>query len=151
MFVWVVSASMYDYIIVGGGIIGTSTAWQLQKRRPDRKILIIEKEEQVACHQTGHNSGVIHAGVYYQPGSLKAKFCKQGVIETVNFCRQQGIPFERCGKLLVATDDIELERMPCTDAVRKTVSFRTYWIRNNWLNVNRLSPARARSLSRIPA
>ena len=102
---------MYDCIIVGGGIIGTSTAWQLQKRRPDRKILIIEKEEQFACHQTGHNSGVIHAGVYYQPGSLKAKFCKQGVIETVNFCRQQGIPYKRCGKLLVATDNIELERM----------------------------------------
>ena len=102
---------MYDYIIVGGGIIGTSTAWQLQKRRPDRKILIVEKEEQFACHQTGHNSGVIHAGVYYQPGSLKAKFCKQGVIETINFCRQQGIPYERCGKLLVATDDLELERM----------------------------------------
>ncbi len=101
----------YDYIIIGGGIIGTSTAWQLQKRRPDRKILIIEKEEQFARHQTGHNSGVIHAGVYYQPGSLKARFCKRGVVETINFCRQQEIPYDRCGKLLVATDAGELERM----------------------------------------
>lgn len=102
---------MYDYIIIGGGIIGVSTAWQLQQRVPGQKILLIEKEQQLACHQTGHNSGVIHAGVYYQPGSLKAKFCKRGVVETVNFCRQQGIPYEQCGKLLVATDDIELERM----------------------------------------
>ena len=101
----------YDYIIIGGGIVGTSTAWQLQKRRPDRKILIIEKEEQFARHQTGHNSGVIHAGVYYRPGSLKARFCKRGVVDTINFCRQQGIPYDRCGKLLVATNADELERM----------------------------------------
>ena len=106
-----ITRRMYDYIIVGGGIIGASTAWQLQQREPDKKILLIEKEQQLACHQTGHNSGVIHAGVYYQPGSLKAKFCKKGVVETINFCRQQGIPYEQCGKLLVATNHVELERM----------------------------------------
>ena len=72
----------------------------------------VNRKRTAAClPPDGHNSGVIHAGVYYQPGSLKAKFCKQGVVETVNFCRQQGIPYEQCGKLLVATDDIELEPM----------------------------------------
>ena len=69
----------YDYIIVGGGIIGISTAWQLQSRHPGEKILVLEKEDRLAAHQTGHNSGVIHAGIYYEPGSLKADFCKQGV------------------------------------------------------------------------
>lgn len=101
----------YDYIIVGGGIVGMSTAWQLQQRHPEKKILVLEKEDQFSKHQTGHNSGVIHAGVYYAPGSLKAKFCKEGVEATINFCEANDIPYDQCGKLLVATNDVELERM----------------------------------------
>jgi L-2-hydroxyglutarate oxidase len=102
---------IFDCVIVGGGIIGLSTAWQLSQRYPDKKLLLFEKEHQYALHQTGHNSGVIHAGVYYQPGSLKARFCKQGVEGTIAFCRQHQIPYEQCGKLLVATNAIEYRRM----------------------------------------
>lgn len=102
---------IYDYVIIGGGIVGVSTAWQLQQRQPDSTILIVEKEHEFALHQTGHNSGVIHAGVYYQPGSLKAKFCKAGVEATLHFCKEHSVPFDQCGKLLVATNDLEYERM----------------------------------------
>ncbi len=102
---------IYDYIIIGGGIIGVSTAWQLQQRYPDKKVLLLEKESEFATHQTGHNSGVIHAGVYYQPGSLKAKFCREGVQATIDFCLQHDIPYQQCGKLLVATNEQEKERM----------------------------------------
>jgi L-2-hydroxyglutarate oxidase len=102
---------IYDYIIIGGGIVGVSTAWQLQQRYPDKKILLLEKEAKFAAHQTGHNSGVIHAGVYYEPGSLKAKFCREGVQATINFCQQYDIPFKQCGKLLVATNSLEVKRM----------------------------------------
>lgn len=102
---------IYDYVIIGGGIVGVSTAWQLQQRHPDKSVLLIEKESQFAQHQTGHNSGVIHAGVYYQPGSLKAKFCKAGVKATMDFCTQHHVPFDQCGKLLVATNDLEYQRM----------------------------------------
>lgn len=102
---------IYDYIIIGGGIIGISTAWQLQQRLPDKKILLLEKESEYAKHQTGHNSGVIHAGVYYQPGSLKAEFCKAGSEATMSFCEENRIPYNQCGKLLVATTKLEMERM----------------------------------------
>ena len=101
----------FDYVIIGGGIVGVSTAWQLQQRFPQKRIAIVEKESQFACHQTGHNSGVIHAGVYYQPGSLKAKFCKEGVQATIEFCKDNDIHYEQCGKLLVATNALEQERM----------------------------------------
>lgn len=103
--------AMYDYIIVGGGIVGVSTAWQLKQAYPNKSILLLEKESGFAKHQTGHNSGVIHAGVYYAPGSLKADFCKRGVERTIEFCAKHDIPVENCGKLLVATDDAEMERM----------------------------------------
>ncbi|PAU39703.1 hydroxyglutarate oxidase [Vibrio coralliilyticus] len=102
---------MHDYIIVGGGIVGASTAWQLKQKYPAKRILLLEKEADFAQHQTGHNSGVIHAGVYYQPGSLKADFCKRGVQATIDFCQRHGIDVENCGKLIVATTDDELERM----------------------------------------
>ena len=102
---------IYDYIIIGGGIVGVSTAWQLQQRYPNKKVLLLEKENEFATHQTGHNSGVIHAGVYYEPGSLKAKFCREGVDATINFCKQHNIPFNQCGKLLVATNAVEVKRM----------------------------------------
>jgi L-2-hydroxyglutarate oxidase len=101
----------YDFVIIGGGIVGVSTAWQLQQRYPEAAVLLVEKERELAQHQTGHNSGVIHAGVYYQPGSLKADFCKRGAAATMDFCRRHGIPVHRCGKLLVATDPGEARRM----------------------------------------
>ena len=102
---------MYDYVIIGGGIVGLSTAWQLKQRQPDSRVLLLEKEAGVASHQTGHNSGVIHAGVYYAPGSLKAKFCRAGLSATIAFCKANDIPYDQCGKLLVATNEVELERM----------------------------------------
>jgi (S)-2-hydroxyglutarate dehydrogenase len=101
----------YDLAIIGGGIVGVSSAWQLKRRYPDAAIVLIEKETSIAKHQTGHNSGVIHAGVYYQPGSLKADFCKRGAAQTIEFCREYSIPFKQCGKMLVATDALEYERM----------------------------------------
>jgi len=101
----------YDYIIIGGGIVGMSTGWQLQQRFPEAKILLLEKESVYSKHQTGHNSGVIHAGVYYAPGSLKAQFCKAGVAATMQFCDDNDVPYNQCGKLLVATNGLEVERM----------------------------------------
>jgi len=101
----------YDYLIIGGGIIGLSTAWQLQQRHPDSRILLLEKENQLACHQSGHNSGVIHAGLYYHPQSLKARFCREGAIAMRAFCQQHAIPHQQTGKLLVATDALEYQRM----------------------------------------
>jgi L-2-hydroxyglutarate oxidase len=103
--------NMYDFLIIGGGIVGLSTAWQLQQQRPDSSILLLEKESRVAAHQTGRNSGVLHAGIYYTPGSLKAQFCKEGVDATIQFCNEHDIPVEQCGKLVVATNDLEHERM----------------------------------------
>ena len=101
----------YDYIVLGGGIVGLSTAWQLQRQFLHKKILIIEKESSFAEHQTGHNSGVIHAGIYYEPGSLKAQFCREGLEQTIEFCRENNIAYEQCGKLLVATNALEYQRM----------------------------------------
>lgn len=102
---------MYDFVIIGGGIVGMSTAMQMASEYPDAKILLLEKESSAAQHQTGHNSGVIHAGVYYTPGSLKAKFCLEGNRATKAFCDHHGIRYDSCGKLLVATNEIEMERM----------------------------------------
>ena len=104
-------ADFYDTIIIGGGIVGLATAWQLKLRQPARKILLLEKEDRFAKHQSGHNSGVIHAGIYYEPGSLMARLCKEGVDATINFCRDNDIPFDQCGKLLVASNEFEHQRM----------------------------------------
>lgn len=102
---------MYDFIIIGGGILGMSTAMQLKQAYPDRRMLLVEKEDGAARHQTGHNSGVIHAGVYYTPGSLKAKFCLAGNRATQEFCNAHDVAYDICGKLLVATSDLEMQRM----------------------------------------
>ncbi len=101
----------YDYTIIGGGIVGVATALQLQQQCPHARIAVIEKESSLAFHQTGHNSGVVHAGVYYQPGSLKARFCKEGAQKTLELCRQFHLPHDQCGKLLVACNELEMERM----------------------------------------
>ncbi|TDQ83022.1 L-2-hydroxyglutarate oxidase [Dongia mobilis] len=101
----------YQYGIIGGGILGLATAREIRRRDPAARILLLEKEAGFGRHQTGHNSGVIHAGIYYQPGSLKARLCRAGAEATKHYCRDHAIPFETCGKLLVATDDLELAHM----------------------------------------
>ncbi|MDR2308238.1 MAG: L-2-hydroxyglutarate oxidase [Paucimonas sp.] len=101
----------YDYCIIGGGIVGLATAMALLEQRPGASLLILEKEASLGRHQTGHNSGVIHAGIYYAPGSLKAELCKRGAQATKDFCREHGIAFEVCGKLLVASNELEMQRM----------------------------------------
>jgi L-2-hydroxyglutarate oxidase len=102
---------MYDFAIVGGGIVGLSTAMALGERYPDTKILVLEKESQWAFHQTGNNSGVIHSGIYYKPGSFKAKFCREGCQSMVAFCQEHDIPHEVCGKVIIATQEKELPQL----------------------------------------
>ncbi|MEP9376262.1 L-2-hydroxyglutarate oxidase [Aquabacter sp. CN5-332] len=102
---------LYDFIVIGGGIVGLATAMQLSERRPGAGILLLEKEDTLARHQTGHNSGVIHAGIYYAPGSFKAELCRRGAEATKAFCAAHEIPFEVCGKTIVATSDAERTRM----------------------------------------
>ncbi len=99
----------YDVAIIGGGIVGAATFYKLQKKNPDLKIVLIEKEKLVADHQTGHNSGVIHSGLYYTPGSLKAKNCVSGRHELVAFAKEHGIAHDVCGKVVVATKEGELQ------------------------------------------
>lgn len=98
----------YDVVIIGGGIVGLATALQLQNTNPTIKLVLLEKEEKLAKHQTGNNSGVIHSGIYYKPGSLKATNCIRGYHLLVDFCRLNGIPFELCGKIIVATTPEEI-------------------------------------------
>jgi L-2-hydroxyglutarate oxidase len=99
----------YDYAVVGGGIVGLSTAMQLAQQYPHARIVMLEKEASPAQHQTGRNSGVIHSGIYYKPGSYKARFAKAGSSPMVAFCREHGIPHEVCGKVIVATQEKELQ------------------------------------------
>ena len=101
----------YDIAIVGGGIIGLATAFQLTQVYPRCKVVILEKEPELAFHQTGHNSGVIHSGIYYRPDSQKARFCLSGVSSLIEFCQENGIEYQRCGKVIVATDESELGRL----------------------------------------
>ena len=100
-----------DYLVVGAGIVGLATARALLLRRPGLRVLVLEKADDIGTAQTGHNSGVIHAGIYYAPGSLKARLCRAGERATKDFCNVNGIRYETVGKLVVATDDVELERM----------------------------------------
>lgn len=102
---------MPDLVIIGGGIVGIATAREMQRRMPGASITVLERESALAMHQTGHNSGVVHAGIYYAPDSMKARFCRAGLEATYAFCAEQGIPVERCGKLVVATSPVEVARM----------------------------------------
>ncbi|XP_054154225.1 L-2-hydroxyglutarate dehydrogenase, mitochondrial-like [Oppia nitens] len=101
----------YDIVIVGGGIVGTATARELAIRNPKLKLAIIEKENRLAVHQSGHNSGVIHAGIYYKPGSLKAKLCVEGSALAYDYCDQKKIPYKKVGKLIVAVNHEEVDRL----------------------------------------
>lgn len=101
----------FDYCIVGGGIVGLSTAWHLLQRSPRARVAVLEKEARWGAHQTGHNSGVIHSGIYYKPGSFKAVFTKAGNRSMVDFCAKHGVPHEICGKVIVATSDAELPQL----------------------------------------
>jgi (S)-2-hydroxyglutarate dehydrogenase len=100
-----------DLLIIGAGIVGLATALEATRRFPDMHVLVVEKEDHVAAHQTGHNSGVIHSGLYYKTGSLKARNCVAGAASMKRFCAEQGVPFEECGKLVVATSPEEVPRL----------------------------------------
>lgn len=101
----------WDITIIGGGIVGLATALELLHRRPDLRLLILEKEGQIGQHQTGHNSGVLHSGIYYVPGSLKARLCVAGKEKLIRFCEEHGIIYDMVGKVIVATDEEELPRL----------------------------------------
>lgn len=126
----------YDYAVVGGGIVGLAVAWALAKRGPRTRLLVLEKEETWARHQTGRNSGVIHAGIYYQPGTLKARLAREGNRMMVGFCREQGIRHEVCGKLVVAT---EPEEQPLLEKLYRRAQ-------ENGIEVQKLVPEQVREI-----
>ena len=104
-------AAECDVAVVGGGILGVAVARELASRRPQRRVVVLEREPELGAHQTSHNSGVIHAGIYYAPGSLKARLCVSGARELYELCERRGVPHERCGKVIVARDRSELPRL----------------------------------------
>ena len=124
----------YDYAIAGGGIVGLSTAVALNAKFPDARIVLIEKEDAFAEHQTGRNSGVIHSGIYYKPGSFKAFFCRDGNRTMVEFCQEHGIPYDICGKVIVAT---HVEELPALERLYNRAV-------ENGLPVRKLSPEELR-------
>jgi 2-hydroxyglutarate dehydrogenase len=101
----------YDVVVVGAGIVGLATALKLLRRSPDLRLAVVEAADRVAAHQTGHNSGVVHAGLYYAPGSLKARLCRAGKEQLEDYAAEHGIPLERCGKLVVALSEGERPRL----------------------------------------
>ena len=127
---------MHDYVIIGGGIVGLATAMAVGKKYPMARILVLEKERHVAQHQTGRNSGVIHSGIYYKPGSSKARFAREGNRSMVAFCREHGIKHEICGKVIVATKTSEL---PLLDSLFQRGL-------NHRLAVARLSPEQVQEI-----
>ncbi len=105
------SSDTFDIVIIGGGIVGLATALSLSQRHPHLALALIEKESHVAAHQTGHNSGVIHSGIYYKPGSLKARLCVSGAQRMIAFCQEHKLPYNLCGKVIVAASQAELPRL----------------------------------------
>jgi L-2-hydroxyglutarate oxidase len=126
----------HDLIVIGGGIVGLATAWQFLNRFPGRTLRLVEKESQLAQHQTGRNSGVLHSGIYYKPGSLKAVNCREGKRAMEEFCRAENIPFDICGKVIVATDEAELPRL--TDILARGQA--------NGVRCEKIGPERLREL-----
>jgi len=126
----------YDFAIVGGGIVGLSSALALGRKFPSSKILLLEKESSLASHQTGHNSGVIHSGIYYKPGSMKARLAREGNLAMVEFCREHDIPHDICGKIIVATTESEV---PLLDNLYQRGM-------QNGVEVEKLSPQRVREI-----
>ena len=100
-----------DLAVIGGGIVGLATSLQLLRRRPQLRLVVLEREPEVAMHQSGHNSGVVHAGLYYKPGSLKARLCRAGKAELEAYCAEHDIPLRRIGKVVVALDEGEVPRL----------------------------------------
>ncbi|MGH8594332.1 MAG: L-2-hydroxyglutarate oxidase [Gammaproteobacteria bacterium] len=127
---------VYDYVIIGGGIIGLSTAMALTRHKAGASVLVLEKEPWLARHQTGHNSGVIHSGIYYKPQSFKARFCREGARAMVAFCQQQGIKHELCGKLILATEPWELPLID--DLYQRGLK--------NGIEITKITPEEAREL-----
>jgi L-2-hydroxyglutarate oxidase len=127
----------YDILIAGGGIVGMATALQLQRQRPTLKIAVLEKENKVAAHQSSHNSGVIHSGIYYKPGSLRAINCKRGYDLLLEFCRQHEVPFDICGKIIVAVTEEERARL---DGIYQR------GLANGLTGLRKISAAEARSI-----
>jgi (S)-2-hydroxyglutarate dehydrogenase len=127
----------YDVVIVGGGIVGISTARELLRRSPEMRLLVLEKEDRPAAHQSGHNSGVIHSGVYYRPGTQRAKLCVAGAEQMITFCKEYGIPYDICGKVIVATEASELSQLDELEYRGKT---------NGVPGLERIGPERLREL-----
>lgn len=125
---------MADFAVIGAGIVGLATAYKLSERYPNQTLVVIEKEDRPAVHQTGHNSGVIHSGIYYRPGSLKAKLAREGNEEMYSFCEANGITYERTGKIIAAIKETELKALENLYQRGKT----------NQLNVKRMTGAEVR-------
>jgi L-2-hydroxyglutarate oxidase len=126
-----------DVVVVGGGIVGLAAAYRILEARPGARVVLLEKESRLAAHQTGNNSGVLHSGLYYKPGSEKARLSVGGLKQMIAFCREQGVAYEQCGKVVVATDENELPRL------------QTLWERGNangLQGLRRLNPAEIREI-----
>ncbi|MGR9278950.1 L-2-hydroxyglutarate oxidase (plasmid) [Rhizobium leguminosarum] len=126
-------AMIHDVCIIGGGIVGLATAMAVLEKRPGASVVLLEKEPGLAVHQTGHNSGVIHAGIYYAPGSLKARLCREGADAIKAFCREKGVPYEQCGKLVVATNELEHRRLKDLAERAKINNIDIEWLDRNTL------------------
>src|ERR671933_460466 len=112
----------YDVVVVGAGIVGLAVARELAHRHPNLKLAVLDKEPKVGQHQTGHNSGVIHSGIYYTPGSLKARLCVEGSRNLYAYCEEKGIPTDRCGKVIVASTQDEVPRLDRKHLARNLIS-----------------------------
>jgi L-2-hydroxyglutarate oxidase len=126
----------HDVAIIGGGIVGLATAYRLIEQYPDLSVVVLEKEDRIGAHQTSHNSGVIHSGIFYEPGSLKAKNCREGKRTLIEFCEREGIDYEMCGKVVVATDESEV---PELDRIQERG-------RQNGVECTRIGPERLNEL-----